>query len=147
VLVVVTTGSEPVEAVEVPDLPANVRVERFVPDAHLMPKVDLLLTNGGYGSIQIALAHGVPVVAMGSGGDKPEIANRVNWAGVGLGMRVKVPAESQIRDAVRRVLTTSMDRARAEAFRYEMAGLDPAAAGAGLLEELAGAATSLARSA
>jgi UDP:flavonoid glycosyltransferase YjiC (YdhE family) len=62
-------------------------VERFIPYAHLMPHVDLLLTNGGFGSIQIALAHGVPVVTIGNTEEKPEIANRVNYAGVGIGLK------------------------------------------------------------
>lgn len=139
VLVVVTTGSRPAADVEIDPLPPNVRVERFIPYAHLMPKVDLLVTNGGYGSIQIALAHGVPVVAIGKTEEKPEIANRVEWAGVGIGLKVFRPTESQIRNAVRRVLTTPTYAARAEAIRYEMAGLDAATTSAELLEELAGA--------
>ena len=137
-LVVVTTGSRPVEDVAMSPLPPNVRVERFIPYKLLMPHVSLLLTNGGYGSVQIALAHGVPVVAIGKTEEKPEIANRVEWSGVGLGLKVRVPSESQIREAVLRVLTTPTYAARAEALRYELAGLDPATCGADLLEELAG---------
>lgn len=140
-LVVVTTGSNPPEAVNIDPLPDNVRVEQFVPYAHLMPHVDVLLTNGGYGSIQIALAHGVPVVAIGKTEDKPEIANRVEWSGVGIGVKALIPTEEQIRDAMQRVLTDMTYRARANAIRYEMAGLDSAARGAELLEDLAGAAT------
>ena len=142
-LVVVTTGSRPVEDVGIDPLPPNVRVERFIPYAQLMPHVDLLLTNGGYGSIQIALAHGVPVVAIGKTEDKAEIANRVEWSGVGVGMKVRVPSETQIRDAVLRVLTTPTYAARAEAMRYELSGLDAANSGADLLEELAGAENNL----
>ncbi|HYO75330.1 MAG TPA: glycosyltransferase [Thermoanaerobaculia bacterium] len=138
VLVVVTTGSRAVESVEIDPLPSNVRVERFIPYAHLMPHVDLLLTNGGYGSIQIALAHGVPVVAIGKTEDKAEIANRVEYSGVGVGLKVQVPTELQIRDAVTRVLTTPTFAARAEAMRYELAGLDAPTSAADLLEELAG---------
>jgi MGT family glycosyltransferase len=137
VLVVVTTGSKPEEEIAIDPLPSNVRVERFIPYAALMPKVDLLLTNGGYGSIQIALAHGVPVVAIGKTEDKPEIANRVQWSGAGLGLKVRIPKESQILDAVRRVLRERSFRARAEAMRDEMAGLDAAKTSADLLEELA----------
>ena len=147
VQVLVTTGSRPVSDVAIDPLPPNVRVERFVPYAELMPKVDLLLTNGGYGSIQIALAHGVPVVAIGKTEDKAEIANRIEWSGVGAGLKVLVPTEEQIRDAVRRVLTTPTYAARAEAIRYEMAGLDAGITGAELLEELAGEQNQLARSA
>jgi len=137
VLVVVTTGSRNAEEVGIDPLPENVRVERFIPYAHLMPHVDLLLTNGGYGSIQIALAHGVPVVAIGKTEEKPEIANRVNWAGVGIGLKVRIPTETQIRDAVQTVLTTPTYAARAEAMRYELSGLDAAKIDADLLEELA----------
>lgn len=138
VFVVVTTGSKSASEVGIAPLPGNVRVEQFVPYAHLMPKVDLLLTNGGYGSIQIALAHGVPVVAIGKTEEKPEIANRVRWSGVGLGLKVHRPGERQIREAVSHVLKTPTYSARAEAIRYEMAGLDAATAGADLLEELTG---------
>jgi MGT family glycosyltransferase len=137
VLVVVTTGSRNPEDAALETLPSNVRVERFIPYAQLMPHVDLLLTNGGYGSIQIALAHGVPVVAIGKTEEKPEIANRVNWSGVGIGIKERIPTEKQIRDAVRTVLNIPTYAARAEALRYELAGLDAAKIGADLLEELA----------
>src|SRR5687767_4469516 len=146
VLVVVTTGSRPASEVETNPLPANVRVEKFIPYAQLMPKVDLLLTNGGYGSIQIALAHGVPVVAIGKTEEKPEIANRVQWAGVGIGLKVLVPTEKQIRNAVAEVMGDLSYRLKAEVLSEEMAGLDAATAAADLLEELAGA-EKLARSA
>ncbi len=138
VLVVVTTGSRNAEEVGIDPLPSNVRVQRFIPYAHLMPHVDVLLTNGGYGSIQIALAHGVPVVSIGKTEDKAEIANRVKWSGVGVGLKERTPSETQIRDAVRAVLDTPTYAARAEAMRYELAGLDAAKIGADLLEELAG---------
>lgn len=138
VLVIVTTGSKNPDEVEIDPLPPNVRVERFIPYAHLMPHVDLLLTNGGFGSIQIALAHGVPVVAIGKTEEKPEIANRVNYAGVGIGLDVLIPTEAQIREAVRTVLSVPAYAARAEAMRYELSGLDAARIGADLLEELAG---------
>jgi MGT family glycosyltransferase len=138
VFVIVTTGSKEAEAVGIDPLPPNVRVERFIPYAHLMPKVDLLLTNGGYGSIQIALAHGVPVIAIGKTEEKPEIANRIQWSGVGVGLKVLIPTAEQIRGAVQRVLNDVTYRARANALRYEMSGLDAATCGADLLEELAG---------
>jgi MGT family glycosyltransferase len=138
VLVVVTTGSRPVEEVNIDPLPENVIVERFVPYALLMPHVDLLLTNGGYGTVQIALMHGVPVVAIGKTEEKPEIANRVAWSGVGVGLKVLAPSEAQIAGAVRQVLDNPYYRARAEALRYELAQLGAAKRGAALLEDLAG---------
>jgi UDP:flavonoid glycosyltransferase YjiC (YdhE family) len=77
-------------------------------------------------------------VAIGKTEEKPEIANRVNYAGVGIGLKVLIPTETQIREAVRTVLSVPAYAARAEAMRYELSGLDAAKIGADLLEELAG---------
>lgn len=136
VLVVVTTGSKPPSAVGMDPLPPNVRVEQFIPYAFLMPKVDLFLTNGGYGSVQIALANGVPIVTFGASEDKPEIANRVTWSGVGLGIKSKRPTEPQIREAVRKALANEIFHNRAQALQREMTEYDPARISTELLEDL-----------
>lgn len=138
VLVVVTTGSRPAEDVGITPLPRNVRVARFIPYKLLMPKVDLLLTNGGYGSVQIALAAGVPVAAFGKTEEKPEIANRIKWAGVGIGVKSNAPTEAKIREVVSTVLENPRFRARAEAIAYEMSGFDAPKRAAELLEGLGG---------
>lgn len=67
-LVVATTGGDPAAALEAMggSLPANARLERFVPYAELMPHIDTLVTNGGDGTVQHALAHGVPIVVAGA---------------------------------------------------------------------------------
>jgi MGT family glycosyltransferase len=137
VLVVVTTGSRPIDAIAIDPLPPNVRVERFIPYAALMPKVDVFVTNGGYGSVQIALAHGVPLVAIGKTEEKPEICNRVAWSGTGIGLKTIVPTEEQVRTAILTVLDTPIYRARASAIAREMSGLDFAKTGADLVEQLA----------
>ncbi len=49
----------------------------------LLPRVDVMVTNGGYGAVQRALAAGVPIVAAGRTEDKPEVAARVQHFGVG----------------------------------------------------------------
>jgi UDP:flavonoid glycosyltransferase YjiC (YdhE family) len=113
VLVVVTTGAKPPAELRLEPLPENVRVERFVPYARLMPKVDLLLTSGGYGAIRIALAHGVPVVAVATP-EEPEVANFVQWSGVGIGLKARFPSEEQLRSAATQVLYQPAYRSRAE---------------------------------
>ncbi len=45
-LVVATTGGPPLEAIPVP-LPANARAGVFLPFDRLLPKVDVMVTNGG----------------------------------------------------------------------------------------------------
>ncbi|HEX7153032.1 MAG TPA: nucleotide disphospho-sugar-binding domain-containing protein [Thermoanaerobaculia bacterium] len=138
VFVVVTTGSRPASEIGIEPLPSNVRVEQFIPYARLMPKVALLLTNGGYGSIQIALAHGVPVVASGKSEEKPEIANRVKWSGVGIGLHEKRLTSVQVTNAVREVLDAPHYRERAEAMQREIARTNAPRTAAEFIEELAG---------
>jgi UDP:flavonoid glycosyltransferase YjiC (YdhE family) len=81
VLVVATTGRDQAFARPVP---ANVCVESFVPYSVLMPHVAAYVTNGGYGGVQMALAHGKPIVVCGATEDKPEVGARVAWSGAGI---------------------------------------------------------------
>ena len=102
VLVVVTTGGPPVEALG--PLPSNVRAAEYLPYDSLFPLLDVMVTNGGYGGVHYALAHSVPLVVAGGGEDKPEVAARVAWSGVGVNLRTGRPQPEAIRQAVRRVL-------------------------------------------
>ena len=103
VLVVVSTGSRPVDTVPGP-LPANVRVAEYLPYDALLPKVDVMVTNGGFGGIQFAMRHGVPLVVAGTTEDKIEVTARVAWSGVGINLKTDAPTSTAVRDAVRTVL-------------------------------------------
>ena len=103
VLVVATTGG-PDPAPLRPGLPANARLERFVPHDLLLPHVDVMVTNGGYGGVQQALANGVPLVVAGDSEDKPEVAARVQWSGTGINLHTGRPSQAMVARAVRRVL-------------------------------------------
>lgn len=113
VLVVATTGGMPVESVWDGSLPANARVEPFLPHGHLLPHVDVMVTNGGYGGVQAALANGVSLVVAGATEEKPEVAARVAWSGAGINLKTKSPTPEQIRFAVRSVLDDPRYRQRA----------------------------------
>lgn len=135
-LVVVCTG-RPVEAGARAGLPKNVRLESFLPYSRLLPHVDVMVTNGGFGGVQAALSHGIPLVASGATEEKPEICNRIVWSGVGVslgGRRVRAEA---VRDAVREVLQQSRYREQAQRMEYEIAQGDAAQRAASLLEQLA----------
>jgi UDP:flavonoid glycosyltransferase YjiC (YdhE family) len=51
VLIVATTGGEAIDALKLDALPANARIEPFIPHAHLLPHVDVMVTNGGYNGV------------------------------------------------------------------------------------------------
>lgn len=103
VTVVVSTGRRPLA--DLPPLPANARAAEFLPDAELMPKVAVYVTNGGYGGLHYAMENGVPIVVAGDTEDKPEGAARVAWAGAGISLGTGRPAPAAIRDAVQKVLS------------------------------------------
>jgi UDP:flavonoid glycosyltransferase YjiC (YdhE family) len=118
-------------------LPANVRVEAFVPFKPLLPHVDAYVTNGGFGGVQFALANGVPIVAAGTTEDKPEIANRVAYSGVGVNLRTNAPSPEQVRAAVMSLLSNAQYRKQAQRIQAELAAHDAPTEAAELLEQLA----------
>ena len=100
VTVVVTTGGRPVTQVRGP-LPTNTFVAEFIPHDVLLPSVDVMVTNGGYGAVQRALMTGVPLVVAGNTEDKPDVAARVEHFGAGVNLRTGVPSAGEVRRAVR----------------------------------------------
>lgn len=117
-------------------VPANARVAPYVPYTLLLPNVSAMVTNAGYGGVQMALHHGVPLVAAGASEEKPEIAARVAWSGTGIDLKTGTPSPKALRAAVRRVLDEPAFRARAQAIAAEMATYDAAALGASHIEDL-----------
>lgn len=140
-LVVATTGgADPDDVLAPADRPANLRLERFVPYSELLAFVDVMVTNGGYGGVQMSLAAGVPLVVAGTTEDKSEVNARVEWAGVGVSLRTDTPSPDQIADGVRRVLATTSYRDRARALAPAYAGLGGAPRVAEIVAEVASGA-------
>lgn len=118
VLVVVATGGLP--ASRLGALPANVRVAEFLPYEELMPKTSLMVSNGGYGGVQFALRHGVPLVVAPGKEDKVEVAARTAWSGVGINLRRQRPRPAQLRRAVAEVLREPAYRSAARRLQAEI---------------------------
>lgn len=128
----------PVQASELGSLPGNVRAAPFIPFGNLLPHVDVMVTNGGYGGTQMALAHGIPLVVAGNTEDKMEVAARVEWAGAGINLRRKRPSPVEVRDAVKRVLVNPVYRENARRIQDDFARHDAPTRAAELLEALVG---------
>ncbi|HEY1668880.1 MAG TPA: nucleotide disphospho-sugar-binding domain-containing protein [Trebonia sp.] len=120
VLVVVSTGGRPLSALPEP-VPANVRAAGFIPYDLLLPLTDVMVTNGGYGSVQHALAYGVPLVVAGDTADKPEVAARVAYNRCGIDLRTGTPAAADVAAAVRAVLADGEYRRQACRLRQDIA--------------------------
>jgi len=123
VLVVVTAGGRPIDAIPGP-IPPNVRVSSFLPFEWLLPKVDVLVTNGGYGSVNQAMSFGIPLVAAGLTEDKADVNARVAWSGVGINLATNEPSRDALRRAVRTVLDEPAYSLRARQMAGEFAAID-----------------------
>ncbi|MDA8455108.1 glycosyltransferase [Acidovorax sp. GBBC 3334] len=121
--VIATTGG-PVPPEVSAAAPANARVVDFLPYDRLLPKVHVLVTNGGYGSVNHALSLGIPMAVAGSTEEKPEIAARVAWSGAGINLRTGQPGSRAIAEAVHQLLGNPSYRQRARALQEAFAGSD-----------------------
>jgi MGT family glycosyltransferase len=137
VLVVVSTGGRPVEQLGLGKLPANARVGTFLSYPELLPRTAAMVTNGGYGGVQMALSYGVPLVVAGTTEDKPEVAARVAWSGTGINLKTAAPTPAQVHNAVCALLDNQRYRTRAQALQAEYARYDAVALGLDLIERLA----------
>jgi len=90
-LVVATTGGRPVEAIPGP-IPGNARLAQYLPFEWILPKADVFITNGGYGSVNQAMSFGIPLVTAGLTEDKADVNARVAWSGVGIDLATNEPA-------------------------------------------------------
>ena len=138
VLVVVSTGGRPLDTL--PSLPANARAATYLPYDELLPRTDVFVTNGGYGGVQYALRHGIPVVTSSGKEDKPEVAARIAWSGVGRRLKTETPSPEAVAAAVRSVLHDPGYRARAELVAASMARAGGITQLAGLVDGLAASA-------
>ncbi|MDT0317190.1 nucleotide disphospho-sugar-binding domain-containing protein [Streptomyces millisiae] len=139
VLVVATTGDrDPEDVLPAARRPANLRLERFVRPVELLPTADLVVTNGGYDSVQLALAHGVPLVTFGVSDNRLESNNRVRWSGAGVFLRTWRPEPARLRAAVTEVLADPRYRAEAGRLRAAYARHPGARRAAEVILEVAG---------
>lgn len=134
--IVVTVGYN-IDPAELGRQPANVHVERFVPQILLLPHCHLVVSHGGSGSVMGALAHGLPMVLLPMGADQPLNAARCETLGVAQVLDATKATPQAVREAVARVLEDATYRRAAERMRDEIAALPEPAYAVTLLERLA----------
>lgn len=114
-----------------------VAVERFVPYSAVLPHAGVFVTNGGWTGVLLALAHGVPVLQVGSTEEKADIGRRVEWAGAGLHLGGSRPRPRALARALARVEGAAY-RAGARRVAASLATRDPGRDGAALVLRLLG---------
>ena len=133
---VVTVGRD-IDPQELGAQPANVRVERFIPQAALLPRCDLVVSHGGSGSVLGALAHGLPMVLLPMGADQPLNAARCRALGVAQVLDAVAATPQTVSAAVSRGLADSASREAAGCIRDEIAALPGPEHAVELLDRLA----------
>jgi UDP:flavonoid glycosyltransferase YjiC (YdhE family) len=135
-LVVVTTGGRSLDVL--PDrLPENVRCSRFLPFEWILPKTDVFVTNGGYGSVNQALSYGVPIVGAGVTEDKGDVNARIAWSGAGVNLKTSEPTSAAIKAAVSSILAEPVYKERAANLGDSFKAIDTPAVILRSLERLA----------
>jgi UDP:flavonoid glycosyltransferase YjiC (YdhE family) len=120
--VVVTVGADR-DPGEIGPVPPNARVERFIPQAELLPDCSAVVHHGGAGTTFGSLAHGLPQVVVPQGADNFIHGAMLERAGVA---RVLLPDQvtpDQVGHAVRSVLEDASYRAAAGDIADELVGM------------------------
>ena len=130
-----TNRRAPAEALP---LPANARLVDWVSYSRTMPRCAAVVCHAGHGTIALALASGVPVVACPHAGDMAETSARIRWAGAGVSLPRRFHTARGVRLAVRRLLADPEYTQRARELAAWSKRHDGAAAAADAVEQLGG---------
>ena len=132
-LILTTTNFD---VADFPPQPANVYIQRYVPQSLLLPHCDLVLTHGGSGTVRAALSQGLPLVIIPIAADQPDNARRCASLGLAEVVDADQRTPQMIRAAVRRVLDDPGYRQRAQAMQREIEQLPRVEEAVGWLERL-----------
>jgi MGT family glycosyltransferase len=124
-LVATTAAHDPAEF----SSPANAHVERFLAHDPIIARAACVISHGGQGTTQKALAAGVPVCVVPFCRDQFEVARRVELAGAGVRLTPRRLTPRRLRLAVREAIG-KREGAERIARSFARAGGAPAAADA-----------------
>ncbi|WP_158607483.1 glycosyltransferase [Flexivirga caeni] len=108
VIVIAALGRDPSSLRIEP--PANARIANYLPFDLLLPRADLLVTNGVFGATQQALACGVPVIIAGATEDKQIVAAHLTYHEAGIDLHTQRPTKERVTGAVLEVLDSERYR-------------------------------------
>ena len=91
----------------------------------ITPKVSILVSNGGYGTVQQALSKGVPMILAGVSQDKAQTGPIAEYVGVGIYLPVEQTTADMVREAVDEMLTNPRFGNRARELKERYRQYDP----------------------
>ena len=99
----------------------NLIIKNYIAYEEIMPSVDIMITNGGFGGVLTALSSGVPMIIAGNTEEKPEIAARISWTGAGINLKTGNPKARHIKKAVKKISTNKKYKNSAMELKKEIA--------------------------
>lgn len=105
------------------EIPANVRVENWMPQSALMPHLDLMVHHGGSGSTLGAFAAGLPQLILPQGADQFSNADVVHGLGVGERLAGAEVTADAVTEWARQLLVDEAVRAAAGEMAEEVAAM------------------------
>jgi UDP:flavonoid glycosyltransferase YjiC (YdhE family) len=108
--------------------PANATVERFVPQADVLPHCAVVVSHGGSGTTYGALAHGLPLLMLPHGADQFDNAAAARAAGVAKALMPFEIEAAAVRSAVEALSVEADYAARARGLAAEIASMPDAGA-------------------
>jgi UDP:flavonoid glycosyltransferase YjiC (YdhE family) len=135
VRVLVTVGPEGDPAL-LGKQPAHVRVERYVPQTHVLPHCDVVVSHGGSGTVLATITLGLPQLCLPQGADQFLNAAAVSSVGAGVSLMQGETSADAVRDAVVRLLDDAAFRDVARRLRASIASMPSPEAVAAVLESL-----------
>jgi hypothetical protein len=116
--------------------PPEMRVERYVDQAEVLPGCCCVVSHGGSGSLLGALAHGLPSVLLAMGADQMHNAARAEAVGVARRLHPVTATADDVAAAVDEVIADPSFREAAARFHHEIAALPGPERAVELLEGL-----------
>ncbi len=102
VSLIVTTAALDPQQFKAPN--KNARITKFLSHARIIHKMDLVVTHGGMGATQRALAAGVPVCVIPCGRDQSETARRVDVSRSGTMLPKNKLNEQRLKKAIKEAM-------------------------------------------
>ena len=117
-------------------LPDNMVGAQMLPQTKVIPQVDLVISHGGNNTTTEALHFGKPLIVLPLFWDQYENAQRVDELGLGVRLDTYAFADSELTDAVERLLADTDLRARLDEIGAAIRGRDGLRVGADVIERV-----------
>jgi MGT family glycosyltransferase len=118
-------------------LAENMTGEEFLPQASILPLVDLVITHGGNNTVTESLYHGTPMVVLPVFWDQYDNAQRIHETGFGVRLDTYGHEPAQLRAAIDGLLSDDRLRARLGALSDRLRAAPGTVRAADLIEQTA----------